>query len=111
MNPRPDIIRIEDILNAITKIEEYKDSLYMYERDEFVKTVFFDAILYNLVIIGEAVRNMTASTKANIPFTRWTNVVAFRNHLVHKYGSIDRDMILELLNDGLIELKLALETK
>ena len=36
MNPRPDIIRIEDILNAITKIEEYKDSLYMYERDEFV---------------------------------------------------------------------------
>lgn len=99
------------MLTAITKIEEYKDSLYMYERDEFVKTVFFDAILYNLVIIGEAVRNMTASTKANIPFTRWTNVVAFRNHLVHKYGSIDRDMILELLNDGLIELKLALETK
>ena len=111
MNPRPDIIRIDDILTAITKIEEYKDSLYMYERDDYLKTVFYDAILYNLVIIGEAVRNMTASTKANIPFTRWTNVVAFRNHLVHKYGSIDRDMILELLNDGLIELKLALETK
>lgn len=111
MNPRPDLIRIEDILNAITKIDTFKDSLYMYERDEYLKTVFYDAILYNLVIIGEAVRNMTAATKANIPFTRWSNVISLRNHLVHKYGSVDRDMILTLLNDGLIELKLALETK
>ena len=111
MNPRPDLIRIEDILNAISKIDEYKDSLYMYERDEFVKTVFFDAILYNLVIIGEAVRNLTPATKASIPFTRWTNVIALRNHLVHQYAGIVRDLIIEILDDGLIELKLALETK
>lgn len=111
MNPRPDVIRIDDILTAISKIEGYKDSLYIYERDEYVKTVFFDAILYNLIIIGEAVRNLSPKTKSSIPFTRWSNVISLRNHLVHQYGGIARDLIIEILDDGLIELKLALETK
>ena len=109
--PRPDLIRIEDILAAIGRIVSYKDTLYIYENDEFIRLVFFEAILYNLVIIGEAVRTLTNATKANLPFTRWSNVVGLRNKLVHSYASVDRDMILGLLNEGLIELKLALETK
>ena len=109
MNPRPDLIRIQDILEAISTIEDYKDSLHMYERDEYIKQVFFSAILYHLVIIGEAVNNMTVRTKSQYKFDKWQKVVALRNQLVHKYSGIDRDMILNILANGLIELKLALD--
>ena len=109
MNPRPDVVRLDDINYAITKIIDFKDSFYLYERDEYLRTVFFDAILYNLVIIGEAVRNLSHATRSKISFEKWNEVVGLRNHLVHKYGSVDREMILAILNEGLFELKEALE--
>lgn len=109
MTPRPDLIRIEDIIASIKKIEEYKDSLYLYEHDEYIRYVFFDAILYNLVIIGEAVRSLSNSTKAQFRFNQWAKVVGLRNNLVHRYAAIDRNLVLEILNEGLIDLKNALQ--
>ena len=57
-----DVKRLHEILGAIKAIESYSVSSY----DAFIKdTKTQDAILYNLIIIGEAANQITAEYKEN----------------------------------------------
>ncbi len=97
---------IEDILESIQKIQKYTKSS---SRSQFTKnTLVADAVARNLEIIGEASKRIPASIKNQIPSIEWKKIVGLRNMLIHEYSGIDRDIIWDIIEHKLPELKSSL---
>lgn len=48
-----------------------------------------DAVIRNLEIIGEAVKRLTAATKARMPDVPWADIAGFRDLAIHSYDKLD----------------------
>ena len=63
--------------------------------------LIFDAIQYNLICIGEAVRNLSDEIRdANVEIP-WQLVAGMRNRLAHEYFQISREQVDSVINDHL----------
>ena len=103
MSRRPVDLLIEDVWEAMEKIERYVSGL---DHDAFVKdekTV--DSVVRNLEIIGEATNRLPADFKAKHPQIEWHKIVGLRHRIVHDYFGIDLEIIWEITQKDLPELK------
>jgi len=76
----------EDILQALEAIRDYTQGM---ARDDFIrdrKTI--DAVVRNLIIIGEAARKMPASVREANPRIPWQEMSDMRNVVVHEYFGV-----------------------
>ena len=97
-----DTKRLQDILDAIEAIEAYSVSSY----DEFVedhKTQ--DAILYNLIIIGEAANQISEDFQEEHFTIPWSSMIGTRNIIVHGYDQVKLQIVWEILKRDLDHLK------
>ncbi len=78
-------VYIEDILEAITKIEEYMKGLSSTD-DFYNNTQIQDAILRRLEIIGEAVKNISQEFRNQYPDIPWKQIAGMRDILIHEYS-------------------------
>jgi len=87
MSSRDCLFRIQDILNAIQKIETYIEGMtaVQFKKNELV----IDAVVRNLEIIGEASKNISPSTKRLYPNIPWDQMNGMRNILIHEYFGVD----------------------
>lgn len=53
------------------------------------------AILYRLVVIGEAARNLSPALRDRYPALPWRAITDFRNRAVHAYFGMDWDIVWE----------------
>jgi uncharacterized protein with HEPN domain len=91
-------LRLRDIVQAIETIRSHMSG------EEFDrKTV--DAILYNLVVIGEAAAQISDETRAAAPEIPWANVVGLRNLIAHEYFRIDLEVIEAIVREQLDQLE------
>ena len=88
--PRDFRVYLEDILGAISKIRRYTDGLSKqgFAADE--KTL--DAVIRNLEVIGEAVKQLPADLRARQPGLDWQKIAGLRDILIHQYFGIDVDI-------------------
>jgi uncharacterized protein with HEPN domain len=103
MSKRDPQLLLEDIQMAIDKIERYAADM---RQDDFladIKTV--DAVVRNLEIIGEAVRQMPETYKTSHPQIPWTQVAGLRNRIVHDYAGLDLELIWQIIIKNLPDLK------
>jgi|SaaInlStandDraft_3_1057020.scaffolds.fasta_scaffold152099_2 uncharacterized protein with HEPN domain len=94
--------RLRDILRAIETIESYSISTY----EEFVnngKTQ--DAILYNLIIIGEAANQISDDFQDQYDLIPWSSMIGTRNIIVHGYDQVKLPIVWEILQRDLVHLK------
>jgi uncharacterized protein with HEPN domain len=70
-----------------------------------------DAVIRNLEIIGEAVKNITPATREQYPDIPWKQIAGLRDILIHQYFGVDLDTIwlvvenrLPLLSERIIPL-------
>ena len=97
---------ISDILEAIDKIEKYTKG---FTRAKFQKnTLVADAVSKNLEIIGEASKRIPASIKNQIPSIQWKKIIGLRNILIHEYSGIDKEIVWDIIEHKLPELKIRL---
>jgi len=89
--PRDFRVYLEDILGAISKIRRYTDGLSKqgFAADE--KTL--DAVIRNLEVIGEAVKQLPADLRARQPGLDWQKIAGLRDILIHQYFGIDVDIL------------------
>ena len=103
MPPRDWRLRVEDILDAIARIEQYVNGLSIEQFRADQKTV--DAVVRNLEVIGEAVRHLSADHKglpAEIP---WTDIAGMRSILIHEYFGVDLNIVWQTVTHDLPELR------
>lgn len=84
-------LRITDILEAIRRIQVYTAGLSREALAADPKT--FDAVLRNLIVIGEAVRHVPDEVTIHFVDVPWDRMRAMRNFLIHEYPSVDPDIV------------------
>ena len=101
--------RVEDILDRIRRIsiaERHMTKSIVWPDDEAAEMAF-DAILYNLVAIGEAVKSLDAQMKLRFPHIEWKEIIGLRDLLAHQYFQIDVSVIKASIDQPLEDVRLA----
>lgn len=86
---------LQDIQNSARKILRFtKDLSY----EEFIENeMIYDAVVTNLMIIGEAVKNLSPELKEKFSDVDWRKIAGLRNILVHAYFSIDPEILWDII--------------
>lgn len=106
MPPRNWRVRIQDILMSIAKIERYTASL-SYE-DFIADESRVDAVILNLIRIGEAARSISPDIEHRYPEIPWNRMRGMRNMIVHEYFRVSLPVVWQTVQTDLPPLVAAL---
>jgi len=103
---RSDRAFLEDIFEAIQRIEKYASSgRESYDNDELIQ----NWMVYHIQIIGEATGKISDQLKTKHPEVPWAVIKAMRNVLVHFYFGINLDKVWRTVIDDPPILKRKIE--
>lgn len=78
-------------------------------------TVFYrspvlqDAIVHNLEILGESVKQLPPDLLASYPLVEWSMIARMRDRLAHHYLDLDLEIVWEVVQRDLPAVKVAVE--
>ena len=89
--PRDNELYISDIIVSCEKILRYTKDMTSekFSHDEII----YDAVVRNLIVIGEAAKNLPESSRALFQGVEWKKICGLRDIITHAYFGID-DIIL-----------------
>ncbi len=94
---------LNDILEAIDRIEKYVDGL---DFEDFSKnTMIVDAVIRNFEIIGEATKQIPETVKKKYDRVPWKEMAGMRDKLSHDYFGVDIEIVWKTAKKRLTELK------
>lgn len=95
--------RLEHILESIDNIYEFVENR-SFEDVERDKMCYF-AIVYQLVVIGEAANMLTKEFRDTHPLTPWREIIGMRNFIVHGYNVVDKNEVWSVIKNDLQQLR------
>jgi len=97
---------LQDMLQAITAIESYAVPSYdAFIEDEKTQ----DAIMYNLIILGEAANQIAGEFLEQHPEIPWSSIIGTRNVIVHGYDQVKLQIVWDIIHKNLQSLKICLK--
>jgi len=99
MNKKTDIVFIEHILDSIISIKEFSKN--MNKEELFSNRLKQSAIVREIEIIREAVKNISESLKIKYKQVEWKNIASTRDKMIHNYFGINLDIIWGIINDNI----------
>lgn len=82
---------LDEILESSTRIIEFAENL---DFQGFVSNkMAYDAILRNLEIIGEGVKNLPTDVRQRYPEVEWRRIAGLRDVMAHTYYSLDDETL------------------
>lgn len=94
---------IQDILDAIDKIEQFTKGISFEEFQKDAKTVF--ATVRAFEIIGEAASKLPSDIVSKFSDIPWKKIVGMRNILIHEYFGVDTEAIWKSIIEDLPKLR------
>ncbi len=109
MTPRDHNERIKDILERINRIKYSEELLVQAENEnnEIRAESALDAILYDLIVIGEAVKGLDAQMREMNADISWADISGMRDLLAHQYFRIDAAQVRLTIDQPLEDLRIA----
>ena len=106
MSPRSVRQRIEDIGAWAAAAREAETSLReaANRADKVAERVAFNAVLYALLAIGEAVKALPGDLKAQSPQIDWVGISGMRDVLAHEYFRVSAAVIHDAVDRPLSDL-------
>ena len=98
--------RVRDVLASIAEIREFTSVMTFEGFQADRKTI--GAILYNLAIIGEAVRSIPSEVEASHPEIPWADVRGMRNVVIHEYFQVNLSIIWQTIRVDLTSVESSL---
>lgn len=96
-------VYLDDIIEAIGKIEEYSKGLSFDRFSEDRKVV--DATVRNFEIIGEATKHMPQKIRSKYPDIPWRAMAGMRDKLIHEYFGINVQALWKTIKEDLPMVK------
>ncbi len=97
---------LQDMLEAIVTIQSYSLSTYdLFLQDEKTQ----DAVMYNLIILGEAANRIPVEFQESHPEIPWSSIVGTRNVVVHGYDQVKLQIVWDIINKNLEKLKVQIK--
>ena len=103
MSKKSDLIFVEHVLESIEAIEEF--SKEMTKEKLAVNRLNRNAIIRELEIIGEAVKNISDTTKERYKSVLWREIAGTRDKMIHHYFGIDLEIVWDIIKIELPILK------
>ena len=98
---------LQHILLAIKYIETFLD--HVSEKKFSHDVLIQSAVIRQLEIIGEAVRNLPVEIKKSHPHVPWKEIAGLRNKLIHEYSGVNLEVVWKTLETYLPALKPKIE--
>jgi uncharacterized protein with HEPN domain len=93
---------LEDILESGTKILGYTAH---FSFEEFCSNpMAFDAVLYNLEIIGEAAKNLPPDIRSRCPEVDWRKIAGLRDVIAHEYFGLEKETLWDIVQHKITPL-------
>jgi len=92
--PLTDSDRLEHVLDAISKIKVYCSGMKM--EDFLADSRTQSAVLYQFVIIGEAIASLTLDLTEKYDYP-WHKPRSFRNYIAHEYHGIQMRVVWDTI--------------
>ncbi|MBI4587368.1 MAG: DUF86 domain-containing protein [Candidatus Rokubacteria bacterium] len=99
---KEDSVYLKHIRDAIARVESYTAG---GPKSFFQNTMVQDAVIRNLEVIGEAVRNLSPQIRRRHPEIPWRSITALRNVLIHEYFGVDLQIVWRVVTRRLPTLK------
>ena len=90
----------DDIQASTKKILQFTRGVSFDSFTNDTKT--FDAVVLNLQIIGEAVKNISDSVKAKYPQVDWHRIAGLRDIIAHGYWGLNEELLWDIVQNRLL---------
>jgi len=100
---KDDLAFIEHILDSISAIEKFSKN--MNKEKLMSDRLKQSAIIREIEIIGEAVKNISESLKNKHPEIEWKEIVGTRDKMIHNYFGVDLNIVWDIIKINLPDLK------
>ncbi|MDI6783486.1 MAG: DUF86 domain-containing protein [bacterium] len=107
MSKRGDKEFLLDIKEAIERIRDYTTGLSYQAFLQDIKTQ--DAVVRNIEIIGEAVKNLSRGLKEKYKDIEWKDIAGMRDKIIHVYFGIRWELVWSVVNEKIPELRLKID--
>lgn len=95
--------RLADILDAVEAIGDYAGG--RLEDVSIVEPIALDAILLRLMVIGEAIKNLSPDLRGRVADVPWSDYASLRDLIAHQYFRIQTRLIEDTLRRDLPKLR------
>lgn len=98
-------VYLEDILGAVQKIQRFTAGMSLAVFSNDLKTV--DAVIRNLEVIGEAVKQLPEDVRGKHPGVEWKKIAGLRDILIHEYFGVNIEVVWDIIRHKLASLEQA----
>jgi uncharacterized protein with HEPN domain len=103
---KDDRIFLQHVRDAIARIERYTaDGREHFDADTMVQ----DAVIRNLEVIGEAVKQVSQPTRDQAPDVPWKQIAGMRDVLIHHYFGVKLDTVWAVVEQHIAPLRRAVD--
>ena len=94
---------LRDMQESCSKILRYTHGITLAKFLGDEKT--FDAVLRNLEIVGEAVKQIPLDVRTRYPEVEWRKIAGLRDIIAHEYFGIDTDILWDVIQNRIPALR------